>query len=67
MIIRETRIIDVLQLNPKTAEVFERFGMGCIGCMGITMETVANGAKMHQISLEKLLKELNAVVGQNSN
>jgi hybrid cluster-associated redox disulfide protein len=62
MITAETRIIDALQVNPKSAEIFERFGMGCIGCMGITMETVRNGAKMHHISLEELLKELNTVV-----
>jgi hybrid cluster-associated redox disulfide protein len=67
MITRETRIIDALQVNPKTAEVFERFGMGCIGCMGITMETIENGAKMHHISLEELIKELNDVIGQISN
>jgi hybrid cluster-associated redox disulfide protein len=67
MITSETRIIDALQVNPKTAEVFERFGMGCLGCMGITMETVENGAKMHHISLKDLLKELNAVIEQNPN
>ncbi len=62
MITKDTRIIDVLQQNPKTAEIFEELGMGCIGCMGITMETIENGAKMHQISLEVLLKALNEVL-----
>ena len=62
MITKDTRIIDALQQNLKTAEIFEEFGMGCIGCMGITMETIENGAKMHQIPLEALLKSLNAVL-----
>ncbi len=62
MITKDTRIIDVLQQNPKTTEIFEELGMGCIGCMGITMETIENGAKMHQISLEVLLKALNEVL-----
>lgn len=62
MITKDTRIIDVLQQSPKAAEIFEELGMGCIGCMGITMETIENGAKMHQISLEVLLKELNKVL-----
>jgi hybrid cluster-associated redox disulfide protein len=66
MITKDTRIIDVLQQNPQTAEIFEKLGMGCIGCMGITMETIENGAKMHQISLEELLKSLNASIKDKS-
>ncbi len=66
MITKDNRIIDVLQQNPKTAEIFEKLGMGCIGCMGITMETIENGAKMHQIPLEDLLKSLNAVLEDKS-
>ncbi|HBE79890.1 MAG TPA: disulfide oxidoreductase [Firmicutes bacterium] len=62
MITKETRIIDLLQEYPQTAEVFERFGMGCIGCMGVTMETLENGAKMHHILVAELLKELNTVI-----
>jgi hybrid cluster-associated redox disulfide protein len=33
--------------------------MGCIGCMGAATETIENGAKMHDIDVEALLKELN--------
>jgi hybrid cluster-associated redox disulfide protein len=66
MITKETRIIDALQESPKTAQIFERYGMDCMGCMGITMETVENGAKMHHISLDDLLKELNAVIQEKS-
>jgi hybrid cluster-associated redox disulfide protein len=62
MITKETKIIDALQNSPEVAEIFHRFGMGCIGCMGITGETIENGAKMHRIPLEKLLKELNEIV-----
>lgn len=64
MITKETRIFDALQECPKTAAIFEQFGMGCIGCMGMTMETIENGAKMHHISVDDLLKALNAVVDE---
>jgi len=33
--------------------------MGCIGCMGATTETIENGAKMHDIDVDALIKELN--------
>lgn len=61
MFTKDSKIIDVLRQHPETAEVFERFGMGCIGCMGMISETIENGAKMHQISIEMLLNELNII------
>jgi hybrid cluster-associated redox disulfide protein len=63
MFTKTTRIIDVLQADPRTAEVFERFGMGCIGCMGVSMETIENGAKMHRVDPDLLLAELNKING----
>lgn len=66
MITKTTRIIDALQAGPEVAAVFERFGMGCMGCMGITMETIENGAKMHDVALSELLKELNEAIGKGS-
>lgn len=59
MITKDTQIIDALQMHPDIAQVFTAYGMGCIGCMGIMMETIENGAKMHNIPLEKLLADLN--------
>lgn len=59
MINKDMRIFDVLQNYPESATIFEQFGMGCIGCMGVTMESIENGAKMHKIPLEKLLTALN--------
>lgn len=61
MITKDSKIIDVIQEYPEAASVFERFGMGCVGCMGMISETIENGAKMHRISIEKLLSELNKI------
>lgn len=59
MITRKTAIIHVLQSHPQARDIFAKHGMGCIGCMGATTETIENGAKMHDINVEALLKELN--------
>lgn len=59
MINKDSKILDVIQEFPEATSVFERFGMGCLGCMGMISETIENGAKMHRISVEKLLIELN--------
>ncbi len=55
---KDTPIIEVLQANDKAKEVFERHGMGCIGCMGAT-ESIERGARMHGIEVEPLIAELN--------
>ena len=40
-------------------EVFAAHGMGCVGCMGVGMESIENGAKMHGLDPGALLAELN--------
>jgi hybrid cluster-associated redox disulfide protein len=59
VITKKTSIIEVLRSHPLARDIFSKHGMGCIGCMGATTETIENGAKMHDINVEALLKELN--------
>ncbi len=61
MISKETPIMEVLRSHPQARTVLARRGMACIGCMGSATETVENAAKMHEIDVEELLKELNAL------
>lgn len=58
MITKDSMIIDVIREFPEATKVFERFDMGCVGCMGMASETIEDGAKMHRIPIEKLLSEL---------
>lgn len=61
VITKDSKIIDVIQEFPEATSVFKRFGMGCVGCMGMISETIEDGAKMHRISIDKLLYELNKI------
>lgn len=61
MITKDTPIMEILRLNPRAREIFARHGMGCIGCLASSTETLENGAKMHNINVDTLLIELNAV------
>lgn len=61
MINKNTPIIDALRSHPGARDVFMKHGMGCIGCMGSTSETIENGAKMHEIDVDALIEELNAL------
>jgi len=58
---RDMLIRDVLTSHEGAAEVFERHGLACAMCMGAEMETLASVATMHDISVDVLIDDLNAL------
>lgn len=56
---KDTLISEILRINPKSAEILMRYGMGCLGCPSAQMESLEQAAMVHGIDLETLLKELN--------
>lgn len=57
----DTLIRDVLTSHAGAATVFERHGLACAVCMGADMESLSSVATMHEIRLEDLLADLNAL------
>ena len=55
-------IIDVVQKDPQTAEVFMNFGMGCLGCIAARFENIEQGAMAHGINADELVADLNKAV-----
>ena len=51
--------MEALQADPRVRDVFVAHGMGCIGCMGVSMESIEDGAKMHGIDPGTIVAELN--------
>jgi hybrid cluster-associated redox disulfide protein len=58
---RDMLIRDVLTSHEGAAKVFDRHGLACAMCMGAEMETLASVATMHEISVDVLLDDLNAL------
>ena len=56
----DTLISDVLLNHPRAAEVFSRHGLACPNCLGASVETVSAVAAMHDVSVDRLLGDLNA-------
>jgi hybrid cluster-associated redox disulfide protein len=56
---KDMSMMEALQADPRARDVFAAFGMGCIGCMGVSMETIEDGAKMHGIDPDVVLVDLN--------
>lgn len=61
-ITEKSSINDVLRCYPETIQVFEKYKMGCMECMGATDESIENGAIMHNIDSSILVKEINKLI-----
>jgi hybrid cluster-associated redox disulfide protein len=65
-ITKDTIIADVLKYNPKTVEVFDKFNMGCISCMGVQNESLEKGSLMHGMDVNELLAELKKFLSEEN-
>jgi hybrid cluster-associated redox disulfide protein len=59
---RDMPMMEALQADPRARDVFAAYGMGCVGCMGASMESIEDGARMHGIDPEAVLADLNKLV-----
>ena len=57
-ITEQSIIADVLRQHPDCISVFDKHEMPCQTCMGVSTDTIAEGALMHDVELSKLLSEL---------
>jgi hybrid cluster-associated redox disulfide protein len=62
---QDMTILEALQTHPKSREVFLKFGMTCINCMGAQMESIAKGAHIHELDAEEIVKELNRLLEED--
>lgn len=60
---KETVIGEVLRAHPEAIKVLMKYDMGCVACMGATNESIEQGAAMHGIDPEPIVKELNELFG----
>lgn len=59
---REMPIGTVVKTHPETVPVFFKHGLHCIGCHVAAYESIADGAQVHGIDVDALMKDLNAAV-----
>ncbi|SDK02411.1 DUF1858 domain-containing protein [Natronincola ferrireducens] len=58
-ITQDTKISEVLKINPNAVSILMSFGMGCLGCPSAQMETLGQAAAVHGIDVNVLLEKLN--------
>ncbi len=60
-ITRDMLISEVLSSHPGAASIFAQRGLGCPSCLAASMESVDAVAAVHDVELDALLDELNAL------
>ena len=58
-ITKEMGIMEIIQENPNAIEIFQKYGLGCIGCAAARFENLEAGAKVHGIDVDAMVKEIN--------
>lgn len=63
-ITKDMKFSEVLKQYPESVEVLFEKGMHCVGCSMGAFETIEQGAVIHGIDADELVKEMNAKVSK---
>ncbi len=61
-ITKDMTIEEVVQRFPDTVRVFSHFGVACLGCSAAHYDNIEQGAALHGLNADDLLKALNACI-----
>jgi len=61
-ITKEMPITEIIQVYPKSIEIFTKYNLGCLGCIAARFETLEDGLLAHGINVDDFLKEVNKAV-----
>jgi hybrid cluster-associated redox disulfide protein len=64
MINKNMSINEVVRKHPETIPIFEKFGLGCVGCEAALFENIEQGAEVHGIDVETLITILNGIIAK---
>lgn len=62
MVTKDMNIMEVVEKYPIAVEVFQRHGLGCVGCMIASGETLAEGIEAHGLDTKAILAEINSLI-----
>ncbi|WP_314347432.1 DUF1858 domain-containing protein [Fusobacterium massiliense] len=62
MVTKDMNIMEVVEKYPIAVEVFQRHGLGCVGCMIASGETLGEGIEAHGLDAEAIISEINELI-----
>ncbi len=57
---KDTKIGEILEIEPEKVEILLEMGMHCIGCPASQMETLEEACDVHGIDVNEVLEKLNS-------
>ena len=61
---KDMGILDIVQQYPEAVAVFQKYGMGCLGCAAARFENLEAGAKVHGFDPDQMCDDINALIGE---
>ena len=60
---KDMGILDIVQAHPESVAIFQKYGMGCLGCAAARFENLEAGAKVHGFDVDAMVDEINELIG----
>ena len=64
-ITEDMNIREIIEKHPEVISVFQKYNMGCIGCIASSFEKISDITSVHDINVKKFVKELNEAISEN--
>ena len=61
-ITKDMNILEIVQTCPDSLAIFQKYGLGCIGCAAARFENLEAGAKVHGIDPDEMVREINELI-----
>lgn len=64
-ITKDMNIRKVIEKHPEVLPVFQKYNMGCVGCVAASFEKIGDIATVHGVDVEKFVDDLNNAVNSD--
>ena len=61
-ITEDMNIREVIEKHPEVVSIFQKYNMGCIGCIAASYEKLSDIASVHGVDVKKFVEELNTAM-----
>ncbi|MCJ2513226.1 MAG: DUF1858 domain-containing protein [Candidatus Thermoplasmatota archaeon] len=63
-ITEEMNIKEVIEKHPEVIPVFQKYNMGCIGCIAASFEKLSDIASVHGVDVKTFVNDLNNAINK---
>ena len=63
-ITEDMNIKEVIEKYPEVVAIFQKYNMGCIGCIAASFEKISDITAVHGVDSKKFVEELNEVLSK---